>query len=465
MYANYFETFFPMPKIITINPNNLTGNPEKIALLRSLLEQERAHVYLENNRYFKLSNQKVCLTHAMLQAPQTPEQPRAWHVIAKTPLGDGGFGDVHAIKSTISFPNEPTIEYASGNSRVVKIQKTDGIDVFEEDLKAQSENEYFGSNKASHLNMAPPLYATSRDTRVLTSFLIMDHMPGKTLESIIGMRFVNNKNISRGTLLQITSAILKAYTEQVYKPELLHGDIKPDNIMIDVDLEPEGTHKPITVNLIDYAFCMTLPGIAQEPPGSKGYAAPEILRMLHAHKTHTFRHEKSDIFSLGVSLKNMWFEPGRFPPPKGQFMHKSMLFEANRHFDFECHAFSSNTLASVFDALTQMTQSSRKARWSLEQTIHAFNCMLETYQTTQLNSEIDESELSSPEQHAPQKSQALPPSPCSTTQGITSPLPVTGEEVLKNSLHHRQRLFYTEKNTTIPPSAAHQSQAVQSAIL
>jgi eukaryotic-like serine/threonine-protein kinase len=126
------------------------------------------------------------------------------------------------------------------------------------------------------------------------AFLVMEYVEGESLRCRMA-RAWDTKDIIR-IATQCAEAL-----DAAHRHHILHGDIKPENIM----LTPEGN-----VKILDFGLAKNLPiagaindtetleGVDSAFEGTPSYMAPEILRALAAD-------ERADIFSLGVVLYEM----------------------------------------------------------------------------------------------------------------------------------------------------------------
>ena len=120
-------------------------------------------------------------------------------------------------------------------------------------------------------------------------YLEMDLAPGVPLDS-----FTFCNDITTHQRLVITLGILRA-VQEVHHAQIIHGDIKPENIMVSADHE---------VKIVDFGVSRRSDEILtmdrQELVGSMGYIAPELF----PHDLET--SYLTDIFSLGMTLFYLW---------------------------------------------------------------------------------------------------------------------------------------------------------------
>lgn len=120
-------------------------------------------------------------------------------------------------------------------------------------------------------------------------YLEMDLAPGIPLDS-----FIFENDITTHQRLAISHGILRA-VQEVHHAEVIHGDIKPENIMVSADNE---------VKLVDFGISRRSTEILsidrQELVGSMGYIAPELFQQDLETSYLT------DLYALGMTLFYLW---------------------------------------------------------------------------------------------------------------------------------------------------------------
>jgi serine/threonine protein kinase len=181
------------------------------------------------------------------------------------PLGSGGFGTVYLAEDTWI------------DKRVaIKIPHRQNLD-FGELLR---EPRLLAS--LNHPNVVNVITAEKQDN---TFFIVMEYVPGETLETII----VNKGALDLGTVLDYTCQIANA-VEHAHKQGVIHRDLRPANVFV--------TDKAV-VKVGDFGTSRFLEIAAHGTTviGSPPYMAPEQFegRAVFA----------SDIYSLGVTMYQM----------------------------------------------------------------------------------------------------------------------------------------------------------------
>ena len=142
--------------------------------------------------------------------------------------------------------------------------------------------------RVNHRNV---MRVQSADTNSKFLYHVCEYIEGQTLSEWIH----DNPNPSIAQVRDILEQVIKAL-RTFQRLDLVHRDLKPDNIMID-------SYGKVT--LIDYGTVLVASleensdNVAESvPQGSLNYIAPETLLTLHAD-------HKSDLFSLGVIAYEM----------------------------------------------------------------------------------------------------------------------------------------------------------------
>ncbi len=204
-------------------------------------------------------------------------------------LGAGTYGAVSAqTERKLSQPAHLIVsQKPAGFERVVKRITLSPAVAYNIGLLAQTvEDEYESSRRTPHLHMKEPVKQSD-----LEYYLVMDKLPGEPLDNVL-------KKMNDGVLppltprqhLSLMIALVRAMQYQVKDCGLVHRDIKPGNIMVDLSDRDD----PV-VNILDYGFAKDSKISDSGYLGSPGYMAPEVL----ARKNCTIQ---SDIFSLGFCL-------------------------------------------------------------------------------------------------------------------------------------------------------------------
>jgi len=134
-------------------------------------------------------------------------------------------------------------------------------------------------------------------------YFTMEYIEGKDLREFL--RDENNlKHIS-----EIISQILSAL-KYLHSKDILHGDIKPENIMVTSDNK---------IKLLDFGLVVRKGTRRSKISGTPGYIAPEVLR----GEAYT---ESSDLYALGISLIESILKRRAYPESETLYKELSEKF-------------------------------------------------------------------------------------------------------------------------------------------
>jgi len=122
-------------------------------------------------------------------------------------------------------------------------------------------------------------------------YLVMEYMTGQTLR-----HFLKKRKPLDSQIIDITKSILEALT-YFEENKIMHRDLKPDNILIDNDLN---------VKIIDFGLAAyyDTEDLLHDRCGTAGYIAPEIFSFVRKMPS-TYYDNKCDVFSTGCILFQM----------------------------------------------------------------------------------------------------------------------------------------------------------------
>lgn len=202
-----------------------------------------------------------------------------YNVIAGEPLGKGAHGQVDSLPTSLFLSNgHLQIKY---KSRTVKTQIPRECNRLESIMR-----EARLAMRIPHLHAKP---LSINDENECTA-LVMRRAPGVSLQTILENPERYRLSTEQRYLLSINC--LHALREQLHTQDVIHGDIKPDNMIVDLNT--------LQVTFIDLGlgdFISNPEDTASR--GTDGYIAPEIYR---GNPPTIY----SDIFAMGMVLANVW---------------------------------------------------------------------------------------------------------------------------------------------------------------
>ena len=217
-------------------------------------------------------------------------------------LGNGAFGEVFESK----------IEGSDNIYAIKKLVKAK----YERNPKAYRylENEIRILQNTNHENIIK-LYNSDLEDRKY-KYLITEYCNGGDLDNCIEY-YMKEKNRPfteeevQYIMRQLVSGIKYLHKKTEEKPEILHRDLKLENILLHYEDENDRMNKRILkakIKIIDFGFARYLNDeLAQSILGSPMFMDPRILLKLNKmYNSNDFGYEeKADIYSLGVICYNL----------------------------------------------------------------------------------------------------------------------------------------------------------------
>lgn len=180
----------------------------------------------------------------------------------KKRLGRGGFGIVYLADDVVA-------------KRKVAIKALLERDSIEQQTDLIKETRFLAS--LQHKSIVT-FYHNFYEEEIL--YLVMEYCSGGSLDNLISSK----KNIQFDDALKIAIDICEVF-EFIHSKNIIHRDIKPNNILIDADSN---------IKVSDF-------GIANTHGGTLSYLAPEVLSTEYASS----KDARVDIYSLGITLLEM----------------------------------------------------------------------------------------------------------------------------------------------------------------
>jgi len=220
-----------------------------------------------------------------------------------TQINEGGYGTIWSLKHD--------------RTKCVKIMDLDEGDPTARDKKRKCVLREFEFTRRALNNaqMSCELYLDEAEAR---AYLVMPFFRGTDLFDCIDNE-QHERPLSIPMVLRIFYSILLKLYDLHYEKFMIHGDLKPENIILLHDCDG------VDVELIDYGIAKSLRHLSADDRflqtkghfGTTGYVAPELYR----HKKY---NRKVDVWSAGVVLYNL--------------LSKCMLFGHDDHYYSMDHA-------------------------------------------------------------------------------------------------------------------------------
>ena len=206
-----------------------------------------------------------------------PGETFGGYVVVKL-LGKGGMGAVYLMRAP------------DGERYAVKVMDAVVAQDRPEILKRFLREAEFAIT-IRHPNLIP-VHRVGQDSKTGLCYLVMDFMPGGSLADRLAKRKRLSEEEAMAIVVQIAGAL-----EVAHRHGVIHRDIKPDNILFDLDGTPKLADMGVA-KFTDGAHKTTVTTTGMII-GTPAYMAPE--QMMDSHHIDA----RADIYSLGVVLYEM----------------------------------------------------------------------------------------------------------------------------------------------------------------
>ena len=330
-----------------INITAMSSDDTKL-LFKFLSAQKAVSPLWKANQVYNFDGDQITFSHDLVWRKRKDNKPgHRFDVISTDKLGSGAFGTVYDVTGTLALDAD-NIALKQSKMRVVKIQTHSASNP-----RNLLKNEYKMAQRAPHIGVKHPTLVVD------TSYTVMKKLPGRELWDIIKDDLKGKLLLSMEQRRQISLAVLKAYKEQIMDNGLIHRDVKPPNILVDLN-------KPTTVNFIDFGLSTLVNSPNAMMCGTPGFIAPEIYNGATATT-------KADIFSLGRVLGLLWRDmTSHYAFPN---QADAQNFAKNVHYNdlFKgLDTLSKQNKGIIKSTLTHMTKLNLAARIDIDEAIKAF---------------------------------------------------------------------------------------------
>eukprot|EP00484_Ammonia_sp_Unknown_P017330 CAMPEP_0197034492 /NCGR_PEP_ID=MMETSP1384-20130603/12597_1 /TAXON_ID=29189 /ORGANISM="Ammonia sp." /LENGTH=860 /DNA_ID=CAMNT_0042464433 /DNA_START=338 /DNA_END=2920 /DNA_ORIENTATION=- len=214
-------------------------------------------------------------------------------------INEGGFGSVYKLRDNNLYSSCVKVMYLGNDEKSQTRRRKNCIREFNMTKKALSDEvievELYMDNIWT---MAEP-----------KAYLVQPYFEGKDL-----FEFIDDDNYFKKVNTQMILTIFYKIAEKLYDlhyfKRMVHGDLKPENVII---LQSNKSDE-IEVEIVDYGIAKSIRNLSDDRKflrskghfGTKGYVAPELMKSCKYNR-------KIDVFSAGVVLYNMATECCLFP--------------------------------------------------------------------------------------------------------------------------------------------------------
>ncbi len=266
-----------------------------------------------------------------------------------------------------------TLTFVNNKPHVVKIIKKVGRgSTWEWALR-----EYKKSTISGHLDMSYPIESGNQ------VYLLMLRMPGVELYNLLSAFIKIESGLPAKFIFMLIDAILRALMQQVTQYKLVHLDIKPENLMVNVDGVDlsnvtrdtlENLVSPrVEVNCIDYGFCRYQGEENDNLSGTLMYLSPE------RHESR-FCDEGPDVYAIGIILQMIlglaWYSRDAIKSSGELELDADVARQICNKLSKNNPDISYSTFLNLIILTLKMVATQPKNRWSLKQSIKAFEYIL-----------------------------------------------------------------------------------------
>ena len=271
------------------NDNELIENRDKLRnILIHIIKTARSPFISGGQFGLKYNNKEISilLTHNLLIRPREHHKGQTRvEILNRDALAEGGYAQIYESQGVLKpednykFKSKPVEK--SRICKVIPIKKTYGQAPI--------------NCEAMYTAMNPLLHSKSAVFSDLDGYIIMRHAQKDDLFELVAKLEAKTITLTIEQRFQITYKMMKAFKKQALNLEILHNDLKPENLIIDWEKNK--------VTLIDYYFAQ--PFIIDNKAkinttlytvfGTPGYIAPEIF--LTGKRTL-----QTELFALGLTI-------------------------------------------------------------------------------------------------------------------------------------------------------------------
>lgn len=373
-----------------INPLDLKST-EEIQLLRAVLNHYHQAKTWKECWPYDISDHTVELTHRLILMPTEENGVRKYQVVSPAAFFETRSTKISSVLCELSFSNDQSIAYHSSPSMLVKLQRA----FFRNEEPAifwkLQQHEYEYTNKTERLGVSKPIILYNKRQQLSESITVMKQMPGIELFVFIQAFFFPEKcapRIPSTMRMRLTLEILLAFQKQVYELGCYHGDLKPENMILDLgigdDVLPiklKDQHiRQTTVNIIDFAGSQQFGEPLVQSLYSRKYIAPERIINNREVSCKAVSNEKPDMFSLGVTIGLVWgIDVKSLQKQSNIEEFNEYIIMHNKYFSDEPTWFTFDCLARIVLLVAKMAFRDPIHRLSLEAALQLTELIINTY--------------------------------------------------------------------------------------
>ncbi|MDR3501839.1 MAG: protein kinase [Legionella sp.] len=281
-----------MPQIIS--PKTISSqNISKLYEFFSFQHKKNIHAWSKGVTYTLADGSNFEFSSCVIMRPRKEGKTGVrYEFVSDRILGQGTFGTIYEIECTVALSQDSyrlKEQGYNGKTRAIKRQYHDSA--YSED---NAWMEYYSSIKATHLTIKKPVFINGPNYSI--SYMVMNKLRGRALSDIIKDDLSGHHILTLEQRIDLSKGLLRTLKEQVTDKGIIHCDIKPANILVDISTNP------ITINIIDFAYSTTADQPDNSFAGTPFYHAPEIWDKLPTTSV------KIDVFSMARVIAELWHD-------------------------------------------------------------------------------------------------------------------------------------------------------------
>lgn len=218
--------------------------------------------------------------------------PYRFEVISEVPRdpANGSFGRVLPTQGRLAIQKNLVALFKTAAKRVIKIQ------THTHDWKADKID-----REAELTRALPHTHAKQAIHEHQESYIVMRRFESMSLETLLLKIKRKEWYLTSVQKMNIVRALLSRLQTQIHDHDMIHCDIKPANIMIDID---EATKEIKAVNYCDFGLSKFTKEVIKESGGSPFYSAPEQFK--DAFEKTNLSDPSSDGFALAIVIGQLF---------------------------------------------------------------------------------------------------------------------------------------------------------------
>lgn len=331
------------------------------SILEFFIKKNPDSIFINEPRELKVSQTpcEITLSHPILQRSKKKNKDvKRYEVLNPEMLAEGSNGQVYKSMGVLipeeHFRFKPKHESKSRICKVILLKSLKTIEAVH--------NEQIFSAKNSKLHCKKPVFSDQQ------AFILMRKAPGEELYYVL--QKINNKgaSVTIEERLQLSINLILAYKNQVHDLGIIHGDIKPENIIVNMN--------DMTVTIVDYATAVLnkKDKLLKCRGGTPDYFAPETL-------FDGTISTKTDTYSLGLTIAQIWGDQSTNLIESGESLDFYLKYRLNHGLThlFKYMDIDIKTRFKITHVLEQLTHFEQEQRIALEDAINIFKDIYRHY--------------------------------------------------------------------------------------